>query len=74
MEIAENFRKRDIPCDTIYLDIDYMDGYRVFTWNNERFKAPSHMINRLKKSTYFFFYFCWKLKNKAQFLITSESK
>lgn len=49
MEIAENFRKRDIPCDTIYLDIDYMDGYRVFTWNNERFKAPSHMINRLKK-------------------------
>lgn len=44
MEIAENFRKRDIPCDTIYLDIDYMDGYRVFTWDNERFKNPEDMI------------------------------
>lgn len=48
MEIAENFRKRDIPCDTIYLDIDYMDGYRVFTWDNERFKNPEYMIKRLK--------------------------
>lgn len=48
MEIAENFRKRDIPCDTIYLDIDYMDGYRVFTWNNERFRNPEAMIKKLK--------------------------
>ena len=48
MEIAENFRNRDIPCDTIYLDIDYMDGYRVFTWNNERFKNPEAMIKKLK--------------------------
>ena len=48
MEIAENFRKRDIPCDTIYLDIDYMDGYRVFTWNNKRFKNPEYMIKKLK--------------------------
>ena len=48
MEIAENFRNRNIPCDTIYLDIDYMDGYRVFTWNNERFKNPEAMIKRLK--------------------------
>ena len=48
MEIAQNFRKRDIPCDTIYLDIDYMDGYRVFTWNNERFRDPEAMIKRLK--------------------------
>lgn len=49
MEIAENFRKRDIPCDTIYLDIDYMDGYRVFTWDNERFKNPEDMIKKLKE-------------------------
>ena len=48
MEIAENLRKREIPCDTIYLDIDYMDGYRVFTWNNERFKNPEAMIKKLK--------------------------
>lgn len=49
MEIANNFREKGIPCDTLYLDIDYMDGYRVFTWNNERFKNPKEMIKKLNK-------------------------
>jgi alpha-glucosidase len=48
-EIAEHFRKRDIPCDVIYLDIDYMDGYRVFTWNNETFPNPQELIAELAK-------------------------
>jgi len=47
--IAENFRIRHIPCDVIFLDIDYMDGYRVFTWNKERFPDPAGMIARLRK-------------------------
>jgi alpha-glucosidase len=47
-EIARNFRERDIPCDTLYLDIDYMDGYRVFTWNTERFPEPEKLIAELK--------------------------
>ncbi|MFW2490047.1 glycoside hydrolase family 31 protein [Clostridium chromiireducens] len=47
MEIANNFREKGIPCDTLYLDIDYMDGYRVFTWNNERFNNPEEMIKKL---------------------------
>src|ERR671914_41530 len=29
-EVARGFRERDIPCDVIYLDIHYMDSYRVF--------------------------------------------
>src|SRR4051812_20940223 len=33
--IAGEFRARGIPCDVLYLDIDYMDGYRVFTWDAE---------------------------------------
>ena len=36
-EIAREFRKRDIPCDVIWLDIDYMDGYRCFTVNTRDF-------------------------------------
>jgi alpha-glucosidase len=48
-EIARNFRERDIPCDTLYLDIDYMDGYRVFTWNQERFPEPESLISELKE-------------------------
>ncbi|NLM97088.1 MAG: DUF5110 domain-containing protein [Halanaerobiaceae bacterium] len=46
-EIALNFRERDIPCDVLYLDIDYMDGYRVFTWDRNRFPAFRKMIREL---------------------------
>ena len=47
--IANNFRLRDIPCDVIYLDIHYMNGYRVFTWNHHRFPHPRAMIAALRK-------------------------
>lgn len=47
MEVANSLREKEIPCDTLYLDIDYMDGYRVFTWNNERFENPEAMIKKL---------------------------
>ncbi|MGI8544730.1 MAG: glycoside hydrolase family 31 protein [Aridibacter sp.] len=46
--IAEEFRRNKIPADVIYLDIDYMDEYRVFTWNKERFPNPKKLINDLK--------------------------
>src|SRR3989304_5618291 len=48
-EIAKNFRDRRIPADVIYLDIDYMEGYRIFTWNKERFPDPAGMIKDLSK-------------------------
>ena len=35
--IAEAFEKNEIPCDVIHMDIDYMDGYRVFNFDKERF-------------------------------------
>jgi len=47
-EIAAGFRSRKIPADVIYLDIDYMDGYRVFTWDKQRFPDPLKMITDLK--------------------------
>ena len=46
-EVARGFRDRDIPCDVIYLDIHYMDGYRVFTWDEERFPEPEKLISEL---------------------------
>ncbi|MEO0899192.1 MAG: glycoside hydrolase family 31 protein [Bacteroidota bacterium] len=46
--IAHEFRSRNIPCDAIYLDIDYMDGYRCFTWNHDFFPDPTRMISELK--------------------------
>lgn len=47
-KIAEGFRSRKIPADVIHLDIDYMDGYRVFTWDKTRFPDPKKMIADLK--------------------------
>jgi alpha-glucosidase len=49
LEIAGEFRRRGIPCDAIYLDIDYMEGYRCFTWNRERFPRPEEMIKVLER-------------------------
>jgi alpha-glucosidase len=46
-EICDGFRARNIPCDSIYLDIDYMDGFRCFTWNKIYFPDPKRMIKEL---------------------------
>jgi alpha-glucosidase len=51
-EIATEFRKRKIPCDTIYLDIDYMDEYRVFTHSSERFPTFTKMIEDLRAQNF----------------------
>lgn len=47
-ELAQEFRRRHIPCDVIHLDIDYMQGYRVFTWSQKRFPQPQQLIDALK--------------------------
>jgi len=40
-EIVTEFRKRKLPADVIWMDIDYMDGYRVFTFDDEQFPDPA---------------------------------
>ncbi|XWK89952.1 MAG: glycoside hydrolase family 31 protein [Phormidium sp.] len=49
-ELAEEFRSRKIPCDVIHLDIDYMNGYRVFTWSPKRFPQPAKLIQDLSNN------------------------
>lgn len=48
-ELAQEFRQRRIPCDVIHFDIDYMQGYRVFTWSQKRFSSPKKLISDLKQ-------------------------
>lgn len=43
-EVARNFRERSLPCDVIWMDIDYMDGYRCFTFDKHAFAEP-HRLN-----------------------------
>ncbi|TVS07348.1 MAG: alpha-glucosidase [Phycisphaerales bacterium] len=40
-EIATEFRERNIPADVIWMDIDYMDGFRIFTFDNNHFPDPA---------------------------------
>jgi len=47
--LAQQHRDNDIPCDALWLDIEYMDGYRVFTWNTDLFPDPPGMLQRLRK-------------------------
>lgn len=49
-ELMAEFRRRDIPCDVIHFDIDYMDGYRVFTWHPERFPDPVKLLADLRQA------------------------
>jgi alpha-glucosidase len=46
-EVARRHRELEVPCDALWLDIDYMDGYRVFTWNTERFPDVPGMLASL---------------------------
>ncbi|MFW6025234.1 MAG: TIM-barrel domain-containing protein, partial [Candidatus Woesearchaeota archaeon] len=48
-KLANKFREKEIPCDVIHLDIHYMDDYRVFTWDNNRFPEAENMIKELKE-------------------------
>jgi len=47
-DLANNLRDRQIPCDTLWLDIDHMDGYRVFTWNSAAFPNVTQTLKNLK--------------------------
>ncbi|HYW96058.1 MAG TPA: TIM-barrel domain-containing protein, partial [Bacteroidales bacterium] len=48
MDIARIYREKKIPADVITLDIDYMDHYKIFTWNKTYFPDPPEMISKLK--------------------------
>lgn len=48
-KLAGDFRSKKIPADVIYLDIDYMEGYRIFTFSQKNFPQPKKMIDDLAK-------------------------
>ncbi|HEY7123787.1 MAG TPA: glycoside hydrolase family 31 protein [Ktedonobacterales bacterium] len=51
-KIAREFRARKLPCDALWLDIDYMDGYRDFTWHPQRFPDPKALTDDLHAQGY----------------------
>ena len=49
LRIAQTLREKKIPADGITLDIHYMDAYKLFTWNKERFPHPKQLSSQLDK-------------------------
>jgi alpha 1,3-glucosidase len=48
--ITENMDKYQIPYDTIWLDIEYTDSKKYFTWKKESFPDPDGMMKKLAKT------------------------
>lgn len=46
-EIADLLRQHRIPSDVIWMDIHYMDGYRVFTFHPQEFSDPKGLNDYL---------------------------
>jgi alpha-glucosidase len=46
-EVAAGFRTDRLPLSAVHLDIDYMDGYRVFSVSPERFPDLAGLVGEL---------------------------
>jgi alpha-glucosidase len=46
--IVGKFETHQIPLDAVYLDLDYMDDFKVFTISQERFPKFTNMISTFK--------------------------
>jgi len=48
LALADNFKTHRIPNDGLWLDIDYMRGFRVFTFDKKNFPAPHADIRAIR--------------------------
>ena len=48
-EIISGYESNDLPLDIIHLDIDYMDNYKVFTYDKNRFDLKNNITEWNKK-------------------------
>ena len=52
MQIADTFREKQIPCDVIWMDIIYMDGYRIFTFSPKEMPNPKAFNDYLHQKNF----------------------
>lgn len=48
-EVVAEYKKRNIPIDSIYLDIDYMERYKDFTINRDTFADFEALVEEMKE-------------------------
>ena len=42
--LADTMRLKNIPCDVIWMDIDYMQDFKIFTFDSVHFPNPMKLI------------------------------
>ena len=47
LDTVNTMRKNKLPLDAIHMDIDYMEGFRVFTFDHNRFPNPKGLTEKL---------------------------
>ena len=47
--VVKGYREHGIPLDSVYLDIDYMEHFKDFTINQERFPDFPKFVEEMKK-------------------------
>ena len=48
-ELDARFERHGLPCDALWLDIDYMRGFRVFTIDSRQLPNPAATLSGLKR-------------------------
>ncbi len=49
-QVVKNYRENHIPLDSVYLDIDYMERYKDFTVDQERFPDFGAFVEEMKRA------------------------
>jgi len=49
-EVVGGYQALGVPLSAVHLDIDYMDGYRVFTFDRSRFPDPAALASEIAES------------------------
>lgn len=48
-DVSSNMTKHNIPCDAVWLDIEYSDKKKYFTWNKVAFPEARQMLDKIIK-------------------------
>ncbi|MGY2895492.1 glycoside hydrolase family 31 protein [Deinococcus sp. UYEF24] len=46
--VIAGYREHNLPLDSVYLDIDYMDAYKVWTWDKSRYPDPAGLVKEAR--------------------------
>jgi alpha-glucosidase len=46
-DVVAAYRANALPLDVVHLDIDYMEGFEVFSWERSRYPEPAELVRQV---------------------------